>query len=329
MLTGPVTDPTGSATNLTGSVTDRLAADRYTIDDIPESVARHGGPLDMLPVGSPGKVGVLDLIFARRGDRTELVGHYQKSPLQIMRPLYYDLARPDIPYVILMTAGGGIVQGDRYRFDFTCEADTSVHLTTQAATKIYRMEQDYATQLVTLRAGPGAYLEYLPDPVIPYVDSRFYQRVTLDLDPTASAVTAETVLAGRLAHGERHAYTAYCNDLTAHAPDGRLLFTDSIHLEPGRDPVHGPATFGDHGAMSTFYAMTSAVPATDLADLLHEVATANGDVTAGASVLPNGAGAWVRLLAPESPEITETITRLWTATRHLLTGSPTPDRRRF
>ncbi|MFI0423586.1 urease accessory protein UreD [Spongiactinospora sp. 9N601] len=303
---------------------------RYTIDGVPEAVAGHGAALDTLPVGSPGKVGLLDLAFARRGGRTELVRHYQKTPLQIMRPLYYDQDRPDLPYVIVMSSGGGVLQGDRYRMDLSCGAGASLHVTTQAATKVYRMEQDYATQLVTISAGPGAYLEYLPDPVIPYAGSRFYQRVELDVDRSASVLVAETVLAGRLAHGERHAYTAYCGDLVARDQAGRLLFADPIRLEPARSPVTGPAVFGDHGVMASFYAVTSAVPAPALAGALHEaLREPGGGLTAGASVLPGDTGAWARLLAAESPQITDALARLWDTARRLITGGPAPGRRRF
>ncbi|WP_283135680.1 urease accessory protein UreD [Rhizohabitans arisaemae] len=308
-------------------VGDRLAPGHYTVDDIPEDVARFAHIPDMLPVGSPGKVGLLDLTFERRSDRTELVGHYQKTPLQITRPLYYDPARPDLPYVILMSTGGGILQGDRHRLDFTCAAGASVHLTTQAATKIYRMEQDYATQLVSITVGPGGYLEYLPDPVIPFAESRFYQRTRVSLDPTATAILGETVLAGRLARGERHAYTAYCTDLEVHAPDGTLLMADPIRLIPAKSPVTGPAVFSDYGAMATLYVLTSAVPAADLADALHETAQVSG-LPAGASTLPGDVGAWARLLAPESPEATATLNHLWDTARRLITGTPAPDRRK-
>ncbi|MET8005362.1 urease accessory protein UreD [Nonomuraea glycinis] len=306
---------------------DRLAAGHYTITSIPEDVARYAEVPDTLPVGSPGKVGVLDLTFERRSGRTELTGHYQKAPLQIMRPLYYDPARPDLPYVIVMSSGGGMLQGDRYRLDLACGADASVHLTTQAATKIYRMEQDYASQLVTITAGPGGYVEYLPDPVIPFAESRFYQRTRVTCDPTATVILGETLLAGRLAHGERHAYTAYCNDLEVCGPGGELLFADPIRLVPGRAPVAGPAMIGAHGVLSTLYVVTSAVDAAELADALHEAAAGSG-LVGGASTLPNRAGAWARLLGPESPHVNATLERLWDIARRAITGTPAPDRRK-
>ncbi|MEU6724044.1 urease accessory protein UreD [Nonomuraea wenchangensis] len=306
---------------------DRLAPGHYTIPSVPEEVVAHAQALDTLPVGSPGKVGVLDLAFERRGGRTELTGHYQKTPLQIMRPLYYDPARPDLPYVFVMSAGAGVLQGDRYRLDVTCGAGASVHMTTQTATKVYRMEQDYGTQLVRLTVGPGGYLEYLPDPMIPFAGSRFYQRTHLTCDPSATAILAETMLAGRLARGERHAYTAYCSDLSVHRPGGALLFADPLRLVPGRSPVAGPAMFGGHGVLSTLYVITQAVEADALADALHEVAAGSGPA-GGASTLPNGAGAWVRLLGPESPPVLATLDRLWDLARRLTVGHPAPDRRK-
>ncbi|MGW0809886.1 urease accessory protein UreD [Nonomuraea sp. NPDC002799] len=295
---------------------DRLAPEHYTIASLPHEVARYAHVPDTLPVGSPGKVGVLELAFERRGGRSELTGHYQKTPLQIMRPLYHDPARPDLPHVIVMSTGGGIVQGDRYRIDVTCGANTAVHLTTQAATKIYRMEQDYATQLISLSAGPGAYLEHLPGPAIPFAGSRFYQRTQLTVGPGATAILGDSMLAGRLARGERHAYTTYCSDLDVTGPDGGLLFADPVRLTPAHSPVTGPAMFGDHGVLSTLYVITTAVPADDLAAALHAAVSGSG-LAGGASVLPHGAGAWARLLGPESPHVSATMHHLRDLARHL------------
>jgi urease accessory protein len=68
----------------------------------------------------------------------------------------------------LMSTGGSIVQADRLRMDFDFGADTFVYVTTQAATKVHRMDAGYATRMVNLRVGPRAYVEHLPEPVIPF-----------------------------------------------------------------------------------------------------------------------------------------------------------------
>ncbi|MBU3863606.1 urease accessory protein UreD [Streptomyces sp. 4503] len=286
------------------------------------------GTPDTLAAGRPGKVGLLELGYARVGDRSELVHRYQKSPLQIMRPLYVDPRRPDLPVTYLMSTGGGIVQADRNRVDIECGPGTAVHLTTQAATKLHRMEFDHATQVVHLTAAAHAYVEYLPDPLIPYRDARFYQQTRVTADPTATVVLGETIAAGRLARGERHAYRLLFSDLEIMRPDGEPVVVDTVRLDP-REPgsVTGPAVFGGHDLMATLYAVTPLAPAARVADALHEALLTTGPAF-GVSVLPDDCGAWARIMGSDPPAVTRALRTAWNALRELLIGVPAPDLRK-
>ncbi|MFF7636718.1 urease accessory protein UreD [Kitasatospora sp. NPDC008050] len=303
----------------------RLAPAHYEPARVPAEVRRHAGRPATLGVGAPGKVGLLELDFEQVGGRTELVGHYQKSPLQIMRPLYFDPARPDLAITYLMSTGGGIVQADRLRLDLRCGAGTAVHLSTQAATRIHSMTTDYATQQVFLTAGERAYVEYLPEPVIPFRDSRFYQRTVISADPSATVLAWETVLAGRLARGERNAYRVFAADLEWRRPDGRLFALDTVRLEPAAAAcgVGGPAVLGGHDLVATLYAVTPLAPAAEVADVLHQALAGRG-LLYGVSVLPQEAGAWVRLLGGDSPTVGAALHAAWDAVRRLLIGVPAP-----
>ncbi|MFI9359574.1 urease accessory protein UreD [Kitasatospora sp. NPDC053057] len=305
----------------------RLDPRHYEPARVPYQVRRYAGTPDTLAVGRPGKVGLLELAFERIGGRTELTGHYQKSPLQIMRPLYFDPARPDLAVTFLMSTGGGILQADRLRTDIRCGADTAVHLTTQAATKVYRMEHDYATQLVNLEAGPGAYVEYLPEPVIPFVDSRFYQRTVLTVDAGATVLVGETVLAGRLARGERNAYRVFASDLEVRRPGGELVALDTVRLEPSGGGVAGPAVLGGHDVMSSLYVLSPLAPAARIADVLHEALAERG-LLYGVSVLPQDSGAWLRLLDSDTRACAVALRAAWDAVRRLLIGVPAPELRK-
>ncbi|WP_405000616.1 urease accessory protein UreD [Kitasatospora cathayae] len=305
----------------------RLDPRHYEPARVPYEVRRHAGTPDTLAVGRPGKVGLLELAFERIGGRTELTGHYQKSPLQIMRPLHFDPARPDLAVTLLMSTGGGILQADRLRTDIRCGADTAVHLTTQAATKVYRMEHDYATQLVNLAAGPGAYVEYLPEPVIPFVDSRFYQRTVLTVDAGATVLAGETVLAGRLARGERNAYQVFASDLEVRRPSGELVALDTVRLEPAGGGVAGPAVLGGHDVLSSLYVLSPLAPAARIADVLHEALAGSG-LLYGVSVLPQDSGAWLRLLDSDTRACAAALRAAWDAVRRLLIGAPAPDLRK-
>jgi urease accessory protein len=301
----------------------RLTPAHYQPDHVPPEVGRYTGTPDTLGVGSPGKVGLLELGFERVSKRTELVHRYQKSPLQIMRPLYVDPLRPDLPVVYLMSTGGGIVQADRLRMDFDFGADTSVHVTTQAATKVHRMDAGYATQMVNLRVGPRAYVEHLPEPVIPFGGARFYQRTVVTADPTATVLLGETVLAGRLPFGEHHDYDVFAADLEVRRPDGDPVVIDAMRLDPRRSPVTGPGVLGTNTLTATLHAISPLLPPADLADVLH-TALASFPVMYGVSVLPQDAGAWVRMLGTDPPAVTAAMRAAWDAVRHALIGIPAP-----
>jgi len=306
-------------------VRDRLDPAHWAAGRLPAEVADWAATPDTLAPGSPAKVGILDLAFAVRGGRTELVERYQKTPLQIMRPLWIDPDRPGDAYVFLMATGGGVTQADRYRIDAHCGPGTRVHLTTQAATKVFRMEQDYASQLVHLTAEDGAYLEYLPDPVIPFRDARFYQRTTVTAAPGSTVVLGETLTAGRLARDERHDYQVLATDLEIARPDGTLLAVDTLRLVPGgeRATVTGPAVFAGYDHMATLFAVSDARPAAEIADTLHRALDGQG-LCYGVSTLPEDCGAWLRLLEDSPIRTAAALDTAWRAVRLLLTGEPAP-----
>lgn len=309
--------------------TDRLAPAYYTAVRVPPDVVALASVPDTLAPGSPAKVGVLDLAFEVRDGRTELVERYQKSPLQIMRPLWIDPAMPGMSHVYLMATGGGIAQADRYRTDFRCGPGTQVHLTTQAATKVFRMEHDFASQRVHLTAGEGSYVEYLPDPLILFKDSRFYQNTEVTVAPGATVVLGDTLTAGRLARGERHDYRVLATDLRFTRPDGTLLAVDTVRLTPGGPGggVVGPGGFAGYDHVASVFVVTDRAPATEVADTLH-TALAGSGVLFGVSTLPRECGAWVRFLDDSPVAVAAAHDALRHAVHRLLTGHPAPDLRK-
>ena len=51
-------------------------------------------------------------------------------------------------------------------------------------------------------------------------------------------------------------------------------------------------------------------------------------VSGGASELPNGWGAWARVLGPSSREVQAALYAAWDEARLALVGAPAPDRRK-
>ena len=311
---------------------DRLIPSYYEPLRTPPEVIGWASEPDTLGPGSAAKVGILELGFEVLGGRTELVERFQKAPLHIVKPLWYDPNLPEMAFLILMSSGGGIAQADRYRTDVRCGPDTLVHLTTQAATKVYRMEHDYATQLVNIDAGPGAYVEYLPDPLIPFKDARYYQRTEVTVAPGGTVVLGDTLTAGRLARNERHQYRVLATDLRIGRPDGRLLAVDTLRLQPddpgsGSEGVLGPGVLAGYDHVASLFVVTDRRPADEVADTLHRALVGTG-LPYGVSVLPHDCGAWLRLVGDSPVEVARAQRTAWDAVRRLLIGQPAPDLRK-
>lgn len=307
----------------------RLAPDHYEARPLPAEVAAYAAVPQTLPAGAPGKVGILELAFGPVDGRTELLARYQKSPLQIMRPLYFDSERPDMAIVFAMSASAGLVQGDRCRIDVVCEPGSAVHLTTQGATKVLGMERDYATSVVNLTVASGCLVEYLPDPIIPCAGSRSYHRTRVTIAPGATAIVGETIRAGRLAHGERHVWDVLATDLEVRRPDGRPLVLDRVRLTPAGQPggICGPGVLGGEDQLAALHVISDAAPAAEIAAALR-AALADAPLRWGVSVLPGDCGAWVRLLGSSSPDLDRAMRAAWDAARRLVAGVPAPRMRK-
>ena len=127
-------------------------------------------------------------------------------PLFTQRAMYLEESLPAMAYVYIVSPSGGILQGDRYRIDITLDNNTFAHVTTQGATRIYKMEKNYASQIVNIKVGEGSYFEYIPDQIIPFRNSRFYQEVELNVHDNATLIYSEVIVPGRVASGEAFEY---------------------------------------------------------------------------------------------------------------------------
>lgn len=324
----------------------RLQPEHFEVEWVPAQLRAHLEQTPAMPVGSPGKVGILEMDFELRGGRAELVEHYQKAPLKIIKPHYYDPACPQMAYVYTIDMGGGVVQGDRLRTDIHLGENVAVHVATQSHAKIYAMDSGYATQQVNLSVGPGAYLEYLPDPTIPFAASRFYQKTQVEVDQTATVLLSETLYAGRIGRGERHEYEVYAADLELRRPGAGVFACDRSRLIPAAAQSGGgvdSAVVFDHRAVvHTLYVVTPDVAGPELREALEGAvkqvvghyqddsalfavsALAEAEADVGAS-----AGVWLRFLTNDTVVSTAVAKATYETMHQRLRGTPAPPPQRF
>ena len=302
----------------------------YTPSTLPEEMIAFDDPMNgTLDVGAPGKVGLLDLAMSRHGGVTRVHRHYQRAPLHLYRPIYLDAGRPDMAFLFLQQFGDGLVQGDRYRIDVDCGPDSATHITTQAATNVFRARDNFATQLINLRVAEGAVLEYLPEPVVPFRGSRLFQRTCVTVDHKATLILGETLLPGRVGHGEVHLYDIYWSETEVRHPDDALLFADVLRMNPGAgENPRSIGLLGPHDVIAALYVVSGHSGPAAIVDLLRDALAASSDVLAGVSELPNAAGALVKLLGPNSKSVRTALRVGWNAVRLELLGTPAPDLRK-
>jgi urease subunit gamma/beta len=96
-----------------------------------------------------------------------------------------------------------------------------------------RMEREEASQQVTFSLGERAYVEHVPDALIPQGGARYRQHTLVELAHGSAFIGTETIAPGRLAHGEEFACERL--ELTTEVRfDGRELCAERLALEPPR-----------------------------------------------------------------------------------------------
>ncbi len=267
--------------------------------------------------------------LARVAGRTRIVQLESRAPLQALRCHYLDPAFPDMAFVMIASPSGGVLQGDRLRIEVELGPGARLHLDTQSATRLYRMPDRPASLETILTLAPEAWLEYIPDPYLPYAGSAFDGRTRAVVDSTASLVLGEVVGAGRVARGEIHHMTRFDTLLEVERPDGSIVFSDALAFAPGEqlsDPGMLGAGFGPGAAVGSLHVVHAGFRPEALRVALSDESSEG--TYWGASSLPAGAGAWLRAIAPDTSGARGAVSAGHGAARSEILGSLPPASRR-
>ena len=103
---------------------------------------------------------------------------------------------------------GGILDTDSLDWRIDVAAGARAQVTSTGATRVYRSRsaERIASQRAVVTVGAGAYLEYVPDQLIPFAGSRFEQSARVELDRGAALIWWEKIAPGREASGEVFRY---------------------------------------------------------------------------------------------------------------------------
>jgi urease accessory protein len=267
------------------------------------------------------RVGRLSAVASTAAGRTVLQALHSEGTLKAMRAHHLDPFVPAMAFLTIASPGGGVLQGDRLEIDVTVEAGAQLHVGTTSATRIYSMPHAAAEARTCLNVAGGAYVEHIPDPFIPYAGSRYAGCGRHVVAAGGTLVLTEVVGPGRQARGESLAYEYFASETEVRRPDGRLLFRDTVRLH------RGERLLGTSRAIGSLYAISDGLDASVFnAALTH---CDEKGILAGCSQLPNDAGSWFRVMAPDAPSAHDAINSAWAAARRRILGFGPPAARRY
>jgi urease accessory protein len=181
--------------------------------------------------------------------------------------------------------------------------------------------------------GPGAILEWVPEPTIPFAGSRFSQAIDVRLAPGSTVLLWDAMASGRIARGERWQFASLENEIRITTAAGAAVL-ERYQLDPGegsdRTGLMGPMEEWDY--VGSLHVVGDAVGAevwqvleASLAVILDAQA---GHVLGGVSA-PVVPGLVVKLVARSAPALNLALDALWAAVRSRLWDLPPPALRRY
>lgn len=270
---------------------------------------------------SVGRVGTLQVEYVRQDHKTVIARSRCTSPWHLLPPVYLD--DTGSAYTLLLNPSGGLVGGDALSIEMTLGADAHVLISTPSANRVYRSLVQASVQTVEISVGPGAVLEWVPEPTMPFAGSRFRQVIHVTVSPGATVLLWDAVAAGRIARGERWAFTSLENEIQISTASG-VSVLERYDLTPGQGTGRvGLADAWDY--VGTLYVVGDAVGTdtwhrleSSLARILDELP---GRVLGGISQ-PANPGLVAKVLARSAPDLSGTLKALWGAARRELWGLP-------
>lgn len=255
--------------------------------------------------------GAAEIGFAAAGGRTRLAHLHQRAPLRVLLP---EPEAGDLVTAAVLLTSGGIAGGDRLALTVVAGAGSRATVCGQAAEKVYRGVGGAADSRVTLRAGGGAWLEYLPQETILFDGARLRRRIEIELERDARLLACDMLVFGRAAHGERFAHGLLRDDWRLRR-DGRLAWADALRVEDGAQLDRAAGFGGGRAYASVLYAGPDAADHLDFARGLQEGCRRAGVTVVSGLLL-------ARFLDTDAQAARQALVRFVTSLRRRIAGLP-------
>lgn len=278
-------------------------------------------------VGAPGKHGYLNLGFeVDRSGRSILRELDRRAPLIVQQELYFDEELPDLPCVYILSSGGPNIDGDRYRQNIFLKEGSMAFVSTGAATKLASMQDNYSGLEQTITLDKDAYLEYLPEPIIPCRNTRFISDTRMTVHETATVFYSEIYMGGRKYYNGGELFEFDILSVCTHGerPDGRQLFREKFIIDPKRSPIRDIGVMHGYDVFANVLVMTPEENIEPIYESTAAYINTQAHLAAGITRLPSKAGLLFKVLGMEPGPVKKTVREFCSRVRMQVKGKPIP-----
>jgi urease accessory protein len=220
---------------------------------------------------------------------------------------------------------GGILDSDSLSCRIDAGPRAQAQVTSTGATRVYRSRspQSRASQRMLVSIAPDAYLEYLPDQLIPFAGSRFDQIARVEVARCGSLIWWDRVAPGREASDEIFRFESLTSQFELIA-DGTPVAIERWALSPRVQRLDSIARLGAFRHFASCYVCRPGEPLSYWRALESQMQTvaarvSNSDVLWGATAL-RAHGLAIRGLAASGRSLALGLVEIWKAAKWLLCG---------
>ncbi len=219
-----------------------------------------------------------------------------------------------------MNPTGGIVQGDRYQYTIKLNEGAEAFITDTMATKVYKMDLNYASKQVDVHLGKNSRLEFLPRETMAFVDSRWYQRVFFHVTEGSKLLYCEIFCPGRVERGEFWDFEIYASKVVIEE-DKKLMLNESATFTRA-DKEFLDVIFGNNKFyLKAYWYSDNAVKAKKEIDF--------GKTFGGTTQMAKNKGLIVKALSNDLNDLKELQDNIWKVFRKAETGMEVPNLRMY
>ena len=159
------------------------------------------------------------------GDSSQIEMLYQQGASKVLFPRQLNGKQ-----AIYINTSGGLTSGDSFTTEIKSKGDAQFTFTTQGFERVYRSTDGRCAKIRnTLHITEQASCHWLPQETLFYDGGALDRRLSVNLDPGASALIVEPLLIGRLAMGETHVHGSF-HDCVSVNISGEPIFIDNTAL---------------------------------------------------------------------------------------------------